>query len=224
MTNYPQDEFDQVPESSDRQGVHRSKLAAPKARGLGLIILASGLALAIGVLSFFVLPLLGAGGPAGSVAASEPTTAAATTSAAAETGSAAAETDSAAAPSETADAGSQPEATETAAEPKQTAAKSAEPADTGTADRNAPVLVLNGTGTAGLGADVSTTITANGWHVAGVDNWTGSTLANSVIFYNPGQEAKAQELSTLLNIGDVRRTGQGEISDGLTVVIGPGFE
>jgi len=216
MTNYPQDEFDQVPESSERQGVHRSKMAAPKARGLGLIILASGLALVIGVLSFFVLPLLGAGGAAESVAASEPT-AAATTSAAAKTDSAA--------PSETAEESSEAPVKETAAEPE--GAKSAEPEETGdaaAADQAAPVLVLNGTGTAGLGADVSSTVTANGWHVAGVDNWTGSNLASSVIFYNPGQEAKAQELSALLNIGDVRQTGQGEISDGLTVVIGPGFE
>jgi hypothetical protein len=45
-----------------------------------------------------------------------------------------------------------------------------------------------------------------------------------VIFYNPGQEANAQELSALLNIGDVRPTSQGEISDGLTVVLGPGFQ
>ena len=59
----PRDEFDQVPETSDRHGVHRARMATPKSNGLGLIILAAVLALAVGALSFFVLPLLGTGGP-----------------------------------------------------------------------------------------------------------------------------------------------------------------
>jgi hypothetical protein len=220
MTNYPQDEFDQVPESSDRQGVHRAKMAAPKAGGLGLIILAVGLALAVGVLSFFVLPLLGfGGGTEASVAASEPTSAA--TTAAPQTKSAPPSTPSKEPSPEPSEEQSEEPSEEPAEETK--SAEAEEPEDAA-ADKSTPVLVLNGTGTAGLGADVSTTVSANGWQVAGVDNWTGSSLASSVIFYNPGQEDGASELSALLNIGDVRQTGQGEISEGLTVVLGPGFE
>jgi hypothetical protein len=217
MTNYPQDEFDRIPETSDRQGVHRAAMTVPKARGLGLVILAAGLALAVGLLSFFVLPLLGTGGAAESVASepSAPATTAAATTAAPETTAA----------EETASPSAEPtdEASEEPAE-EPTAEESTAPEQAAGADRTDPVLVLNGTGTSGLGADVSATVTADGWQIAGVDNWTGSTLASSVIFYNPGQEANAQELSALLNIGDVRPTSQGEISDGLTVVLGPGFQ
>jgi hypothetical protein len=217
MTNYPQDEFDRIPETSDRQGVHRAAMTVPKARGLVLVILAAGLALAVGLLSFFVLPLLGTGGAAESVASepSAPATTAAATTAAPETTAA----------EETAIPSAEPtdEASEEPAE-EPTAEESTAPEQAAGADRTDPVLVLNGTGTSGLGADVSATVTADGWQFAGVDNWTGSTLASSVIFYNPGQEANAQELSALLNIGDVRPTSQGEISDGLTVVLGPGFQ
>ncbi|MFD1212942.1 LytR C-terminal domain-containing protein [Arthrobacter sp. GCM10027362] len=220
MTKYPQDEFDQVPETSDRQGVHRATLAAPKAGGLGLIILAAGLALAVGVLSFFVLPLLGAGGPASPAVSAGPAAAAATSAAPeAEPAAQSASAEPVEEPAET-DAG-KPETK--SAEPTEAAAPDTPEVPAG-ADKSDPVLVLNGTAVAGLGSDVSATVSANGWQVAGVDNWTGSTLASSVIFYNPGQQANAEELSALLNIGDVRQTGPGEISDGLTVVLGPGFQ
>jgi len=224
MTNYPQDEFDRIPETSDRQGVHRAAVPGPKTRGLGLVILAAGLALVVGIFSFFVLPLLGTGGAAESVA-SEPS-APATTAAA----SAAPETSAASEPAtpsaEPTEEASDEPTEEASDEPSKEPAEeeSDAPEQTAGADRTDPVLVLNGTGTSGLGADVSATVSADGWQIAGVDNWTGSTLANSVIFYNPGQETNAQELSALLNISDVRPTGQGEISDGLTVVLGPGFQ
>jgi hypothetical protein len=217
MSNYPQDEFDRIPESSDRQGVHRAAMTVPKAGGLGLVILAAVLALAVGLLSFFVLPLLGTGGAAESVASepSAPATTAAATTAAPKTTAAEETAAPSAEPTEKA-------SDEPVAEP--TASESAAPEQAAVADRTDPVLVLNGTGTSGLGADVSATVSADGWQIAGVDNWTGTELASSVIFYNPGQEANAQELAALLNIGDVRPTSQGEISNGLTVVLGPGFQ
>jgi cell division septation protein DedD len=91
MTKYPRDEFDQVPETYDRHGVHRAHVDVKKSSGLGLIILASVLALAVGAVSFFVVPLLGAGGaglpatqtataadsPAAAMETAEPTAAAA---------------------------------------------------------------------------------------------------------------------------------------------------
>lgn len=61
MTQYPRDEFDDVPEVSSRQGVHREHLAAPRAGSLGLMILAGLLALLVGLTAYFVLPGLGIG-------------------------------------------------------------------------------------------------------------------------------------------------------------------
>lgn len=61
MTQYPRDEFDDVPEVSSRQGVHREHLAAPTSGSLGLMILAGLLALLVGLAAYFVLPGLGIG-------------------------------------------------------------------------------------------------------------------------------------------------------------------
>lgn len=221
MTKYSRDEFDQVPETSDRHGVHRAHMAASKSSGLGLIILATVLALAVGVLSFFVLPLLGAGGASTELqATAAPSAKSASPHAAEETTEA---TEDASEP--TVDAAG--EATETAAEPSAdaTTEPAEEPADAAAAVNKAdPVLIFNSVGVTGLGGAVSQTVTSDGWAVGVVDNWQGTPMANSVIFYNPGQGANAQALGELLGITDLRETAQGAVSEYVTVVLGPGFQ
>lgn len=220
MTKYSRDEFDQVPETSDRHGVHRAHMAASKSSGLGLIILATVLALAVGVLSFFVLPLLGAGGASTELqATAAPSAKSASPNAAEETAEA---TDDAGEP--TVDAAG--EATEPAEEPTEeaTTEPAEEPVDEAAVNKADPVLIFNSVGVTGLGGVVSQTVTSDGWAVGVVDNWQGTPMANSVIFYNPGQSANAQALGELLGISDLRETGQGAVAEYVTVVLGPGFQ
>jgi hypothetical protein len=224
MTKYPRDEFDQVPETSHRQGVHRAHVEARKGSGLGLIILASVLALAVGAVSFFVVPLLGAGGaglpaaqvntataaesPAGGTATGEPTHAAAAKPSA--------EPDNKATEEPT-----KVPAEEPTDEPSEEA--TAEPAGE-TVNRADPMLIFNAAGVNGLGGTVSQRVSADGWSVAMVDNWQGGPMPNSVIYYNPGQAANAEAIGQLLGITDLRETAQGEVSLYVTVVLGPGFQ
>ncbi|MER2136836.1 MAG: LytR family transcriptional regulator, partial [Arthrobacter sp.] len=61
MSQYPRDEFDKVPETSTRQGVHRERLIPARSSGVGLIITVGVLALLVGLAAYFVLPRLGIG-------------------------------------------------------------------------------------------------------------------------------------------------------------------
>ena len=84
MTKYARDEFDRVPETSTRQGVHRAA-AESRRRRLGPILAVGAVALVIGLVAYLILPKLGfnsagntaavtAEQPAGSATASpEPT-------------------------------------------------------------------------------------------------------------------------------------------------------
>ncbi|MEV7649298.1 LytR C-terminal domain-containing protein [Arthrobacter sp. NPDC089319] len=211
MTKYPRDEFDQVPETSDRHGVHRARMATPKSNGLGLIILAAVLALAVGALSFFVLPLLGTGGPFTPVAGATSTPAA----------TASASPSATAEESESATAEDTTEPTDEAT-PEPTEEAIDEPTEEATAvNKQDPVMILNGAGVSGLAGTVSQTVQNDGWTIAVVDNWGGAPLAGSVIFYNPGQEANAQALGELLGITDLQENG--DVSQYVTVALGPGY-
>ncbi|NMR31462.1 LytR C-terminal domain-containing protein [Crystallibacter degradans] len=229
MTKYSRDEFDQVPETSDRHGVHRAHMAASKSSGLGLIILATVLALAVGVLSFFVLPLLGAGGAStelqATAAPSAKTASASASEEPAESTEDASEpaVDAAGAATEAAEEASDEPTTKPAKEPTEEPVDEAGEA-AAAVNKADPVLIFNSVGVTGLGGTVSQTVTSDGWAVGVVDNWQGTPMANSVIFYNPGQGANAQALGELLGINDLRETGQGAVSEYVTVVLGPGFQ
>ncbi|GAB2616581.1 hypothetical protein GCM10009696_22860 [Kocuria himachalensis] len=58
MTQYPHDEFDDVPEDGPRQGAHRGVRPTVRvgARELTAILLAGALTLGVGVLSFLNAP------------------------------------------------------------------------------------------------------------------------------------------------------------------------
>ncbi|WP_104162120.1 LytR C-terminal domain-containing protein [Arthrobacter sp. ZGTC212] len=209
MSNYPRDEFDKVPETSSRQGVHRERLIPSRSSGLGLIITVGVLALVLGVAAYFVLPRLGIGADDGDRAP------AADSSASVES--------------------PEPQASEpgqsTEPTPSATAAPSAEPAPTpsptpspapAAVDRSQPVVVLNGSGIGGLGASVSARLGADGWTTAQVANWGGQPLQGSIIFYGTeDQLPNAQELSQLLGIPTVVQSPDFTL---VTVVPGPGFQ
>ncbi|MBE0010519.1 MULTISPECIES: LytR C-terminal domain-containing protein [unclassified Arthrobacter] len=211
MSQYPRDEFDKIPESASRQGVHRERLVPPSSSGLALKILVGVLALAVGLAAFFVLPRLGFGSGA------EPTSG-----------------QSAATATPTGDASSSPTAGTDPSEPVPSEPVSDEPTEEGTAeptptadpdgiDRSEPVNVYNATGIGGQATLAADRVTADGWTVGEIADWGGVPLQNSVIFYNDASQLEAaQELGGVLGIPTLIETT--EVSPDVTVVVGPGFQ
>ena len=216
MTKYARDEFDRVPETSSRQGVHRVASDAPRRR-LGPILAVGVVALAIGLVAFLFLPKLGIA-PTGS-----PLLAAGS---AVESPSA---SPSAEVPQSTASQSAEP-----SAEPSPSPSAGEVLPDSGTAstaageeppalDKTQPVAVYNGTTTAGLAGRVSGTVSADGWKLGPVGNWGGMPQQSSVIYYSGAeQKANAEALGELLNITSL--VDSAEFQQPVVVVLGPGFQ
>lgn len=205
MSQYPRDEFDKVPETSTRQGVHRERLIPARSSGIGLIITVGVLALLVGLAAYVVLPRLGIGADGNA------------TPVAAET-----EATDSASPSASVTPSSPPSPS---ASPSAVPSSSPEPTpveSTPAADKTQPVVVLNASGISGLGAGISARIGAEGWITSSVGNWAGAPLQGSVIFYNgEAQRANAEELSALLGIPTLSESPEFAT---VTVVAGPGFQ
>jgi hypothetical protein len=219
MSNYPRDEFDRVPESSSRQGVHRARLEPPKSGGLALLITIGAIVLLIGAAAYFLLPNLGFSGD------TEP--AATETSQQAEEGTA----EDPATDGETAEtaeaSGTGDEAPGGAAAPTASAAPtSATPTpspESAAVDKSTGVVVLNATSVPGLAGSVTNRLSTDGWAVTFTGNWSGQPQPSSVIFYNGEEQlANAQALAAQLGIGRLVNTSA--LGQPLTVVLGPGFQ
>ncbi|MEO5315704.1 LytR C-terminal domain-containing protein [Pseudarthrobacter sp. CC12] len=211
MTRYARDEFDKVPEAASRQGVHRTASAPSRVR-LWPILAVGMAALAIGLLSFLILPKLGFNANASQASASVES------APLAGTGST---------PTATQAAGSASRGTPTPS-PSAGPTQVSEPAPTSSAtqqavvDRTQAVAVYNAAGTAGLASRVGGTVQADGWRLGPVGNWSGAPQKSSVIFYaGPQQLASAQELAGLLNIPTVVSSTEFQVP--LVVVLGPGY-
>ncbi len=209
MSNYPRDEFDEVPENSARHGVHRASMELPQ-RSLLPVIIVTIVALCIGLLAFFVMP-----GMFNTSANASDVPPAAGTSAAAP-----------AVTPETVPTEDAPPSVEPSAEfgPSAAATPSAAPTSSAapkpTVDRAVPVAIYNATGVSGLAARYASTVITSGWTVSQSTNWAGLQRTNSVIFYqDETQVANAQALAALLNIPTVVETA--DIALPLTVVLGP---
>ncbi|PVE19095.1 LytR C-terminal domain-containing protein [Arthrobacter sp. Bz4] len=218
MSQYPRDEFDKIPESASRQGVHRERLVPPRSSGLALKILVGVLALAVGLAAYFILPRLGIGQTESS--ASQTTTAPV------------AETTSNASPAPADDDASEPEPTPSnPATQAPTGAPTDEPIEAeptpseepAAIDRAQAVNVYNSTGIGGLASSAAGRVTAGGWTVGQIADWGGAPPQTSVIFYNnASQLAAAQEVAGILGIPTLVETT--EVSSSITVVVGPGFQ
>ena len=197
MSKYPRDEFDKVPEKSARQGVHRERLIPSRSGSLALIITVGLLALVLGIAAYFVLPRLGIGADDAALAAAPNSSATAESS--------------------------EPQASEPApAKPSEAPDASSAPAGPAVADRAQPVVILNGSGIAGLGTSVSARMAAEGWSGTEVANWSGQLLQESVIFYSgEDQLPGAGEVSQLLGIPTISESPE---FSAVTVAIGPGFQ
>lgn len=210
MTRYARDEFDKVPEAASRQGVHRSA-SAPSRPRLWPMLAVGVVALAVGLVSFLILPQLGftqAGSQASTSMESSATSEAASPSASAEP-SATAEPAASAEPSPS----GEPEPSPT---PSAAASQAA-------VNKTQGLAVYNAAGTAGLAGRVSSTVQADGWTLGQVGNWGGAPQQTSVIFYaGPAQRANAEALSELLNIPTMVDSAEFQVP--LVVVLGPGFQ
>ncbi|MFF2347929.1 LytR C-terminal domain-containing protein [Pseudarthrobacter sp. NPDC058119] len=209
MTRYARDEFDKVPEAASRQGVHRTASAPSRVR-LWPILAVGMAALAIGVVSFLILPKLGFNATASQASASvESAPLAGTGSTPTATQAAGSAATVSPTPSAGPTQGSEPEPTSSATQQA-------------VVDRTQAVAVYNAAGTAGLASRVGGTVQADGWRLGPVGNWSGAPQKSSVIFYaGPQQLASAQELAGLLNIPTV--VSSTEFQAPLVVVLGPGY-
>jgi hypothetical protein len=214
MTKYARDEFDRVPETSTRQGVHRA-VAEARRRSLVPILTVGCLALAIGLVAFLILPKLGFS--AGQTAAvTDGSSASATPSA----------TNSSPAPSSSASASTAPVGpAATSPAPASTAPEASATPDAAAAavDKTQPVTIYNGTTTAGLATRVGGTVSSAGWTVGQTGNWGGAPQQTSVIFYSSAdQKDNAEALGKLLGIDTLVESADFNLP--LVVVIGPGFQ
>ncbi|GHG53810.1 hypothetical protein GCM10012320_24700 [Sinomonas cellulolyticus] len=202
MSMHPRDEFDDVPESPRRQGIHRTRgeaasdTAAQSGRGLRWILAAGVAALVIGALAFFVLPRLGL--------SSSPASA-----------------DSPAAASATAPGSAEPSAAPSASASPSAPSPSSASSRAG-ADKALEVGVYNGSTTAGLGNRVATAARNAGWNVTAVANWAGTPVSSSVVYYKTAaQEASARALAADTGITTVLQAPA--LGLPLAVVVGPGY-
>jgi cytoskeletal protein RodZ len=210
MTKYARDEFDRVPETSTRQGVHRA-VAASRRRSLAPILAAGCVALAIGLVAFLILPKLGfSAGQAAAVTAGGSASAASSPSAT-----------STVSPSPT-PTSPEPAVTDAAAAPA--ASPSATPSATAAAvDKTQPVTIYNATTTAGLATRVGGTVTSDGWVLGETGNWGGVPQQTSVIFYSGvKQKDNAEALGALLGVDTL--VDSAEFNMPLVVVLGPGYQ
>jgi len=207
MTKFARDEFDRVPQSSSRQGVHRLVASASRP-ALWPVLLLGGIALVVGLFAFLFLPKLGAVAPAPqAVAVADASKASAAPSAAPSQAPTPA-------PSESNPAAAQPSASET---------PSSTPTPNTALDKTATVAVYNGTTTGGLAARVAGMVKNEGWPLSTVANWGGMPQKTSSVFYRgDAQKANAEALGTLLGISNL--VDSTEFQQPVVVVLGPGYK
>ena len=211
MTRYARDEFDKVPEAASRQGVHRTASAPSRVR-LWPILAVGMAALAIGLVSFLILPKLGLNATVSQASANVEA------SPLAGTGTTPPATQASAPPA--APGPSASSVPTPSNDPEPLASPSATPQ--AAVDRTQAVAVYNAAGTAGLASRVGGTVQADGWRLGQVGNWSGAPQKSSVIFYSgPQQLASAQALAELLNIPTVVSSTEFQVP--LVVVLGPGY-
>lgn len=104
--------------------------------------------------------------------------------------------------------------------PKPTATPTPEPttSDAPTVAREAQVSVLNNSGVVGAARTFSGKVTAAGWTVSGVGNWTGSIPANTV-YYPADLQAQAELLAKDVGIDRVRPAVAPMRMDRLTIIL-----
>lgn len=223
MSKYPSDEFDRVPEYTDRQGVHRLAAGmAPARRGGVWPILIFGIAaLLIGLVAFFLLRPVFAGeqqaAPGSETSAPASVSASASASAEEEpvsasgapSGSASASVSSSEATgsgepdvAEETDAADVVDESPEADASEDTASDEAE----GVLDRSLPVGVYNGSGISGLAASNSSALQSAGYTQVSSGNWTRPVEPSVVYYTNDWAATTARDVADQLGIGTIYQT------------------
>ncbi|MDO5719775.1 MAG: LytR C-terminal domain-containing protein [Actinomycetaceae bacterium] len=83
---------------------------------------------------------------------------------------------------------------------------------------DAPITVLNGTNTNGLAGSVSQKLQDNGFTSVEAGNATGWRTEQTVVYYKPGKEADAQEVSRILNI-DLRMENSSDLGEKDMIIV-----
>lgn len=206
MTKFARDEFDRVPQSSSRQGVHRLVATASRP-ALWPVLLLGGIALVVGLVAFLILPKLGF--------------TSSTTPQAAVTASAPKQSPAASAPGSPASTSAGSTA-QPSSQPGDTASSTPTPI-TAQPDKTTAVAVYNGAGTGGLAARVAGVVQSGGWPLSTVANWGGMPQQTSSVFYKgPAQKGNAEALGKLLGIPNL--VDSAEFQQSVVVVLGPGYK
>jgi cytoskeletal protein RodZ len=209
MTKYARDEFDKVPETASRQGVHRTA-SAPVRRRLWPVLAVGIAALAIGLVSFLILPKLGFT-QAGTELSTSLEASASPEASAAPTASTE--------PTPSAESSESPEPSRS---PEPSASPSATETPTAVLNKAQGVAVYNAAGTAGLAGRVSSVLQTDGWTLGQVGNWAGAPQQTSRIFYaGAAQRANAEALGTLLGIPTLVNSQEFQVP--VVVVLGPDY-
>lgn len=216
MTKYARDEFDRVPETSTRQGVHRAVAETRRRRRLGSILAVGAAALAVGLVAFLILPKLGFSSAGETMAVSAEQVGSSASASPAPTAS----TPEPTSPEPTSPA---PVSVEASAAPTASVTPSATASAAAVVDKTQPVAVYNASGTAGLATRVGGTVSTAGWTIGTVGNWGGAPQQRSVIFYSgAAQKSNAEALGKLLGIPTVVDSAEFQLP--LVVVLAPGFQ
>ncbi|MDR8019612.1 LytR C-terminal domain-containing protein [Nesterenkonia aerolata] len=193
MTKYPQDEFDDVaPYPPGQAGSHRAPTEAPGAKRTGLpwIVMLAVLALAVGVVSYVVLPQLGDGDEA----SAEEETAQAEEGDDGEDGESEEEATEEETESQEEESEESPSAEESPTEDEE---------DSAASDTEAPVQVLSYQAPADVAQNAQSQLEGYGYNVVNVTEWTYAQTSTPAVFYPPGQGELAQEIASNMGIDNV---------------------
>ncbi|PQZ88136.1 hypothetical protein CQ018_16960 [Arthrobacter sp. MYb227] len=220
MTNYPRDEFDRVPEFSNRSGSHRANGWAAAAATSGVrpslrwLMVFGVLALLVGVFSFTVLPKLTGGGnnpPPVAGASSAPSQ-----SPSADTGGSEPTGEGSATPSEDPTESAGPsESDDPAASESPDASAST---DASGVDYSQAIGVFNGAQRAGIAGTVRTTLLNAGFTNVAADTWTKKVTYSTIYYADPSYKAVAEKAGEELGITSLIQTNN--IPGKVAVVLG----
>lgn len=223
MTNYPRDEFDRVPEFSNRSGSHRENGWAAAASvggtrsGLRWLMVFGAIALAVGLFSFMVLPQL-TGSPA------DPATVAASSSGTQEaTGPSGSESPSASdTPSETGQAPGESPSTDPA-DPTESSssAESSESPLGEDVDMSMALGVYNGAQVGGLAGKARTALLDAGFVEVAASNWTKKVTYSTVYYRSETHRATAEAAAAELGITSVMQSAN--IPGNIAIVLGSNY-
>lgn len=185
---YPEDEFDQAGRDVTI-GVHRRKPSQWKSVLPFVLVLILAPLLAWGAATLYVNRSGGESQPSASASSS--------TQISTEASPQAGEDEQSAEPTQAeSEPSAQPSATPTTSE------------DQATGDREATILVLNGTGTNGLAGGAADKLRQDGYHNVNAENADGWISQVSVIYYQPGKEALAKHVGEVLGISELEENGE----------------